>query len=65
MDWEHNAFRIEFERTDDEVVLHLFFPFRPARLVGFSWQECGCVRFLCVFINFQFGNLKNRKSIIT
>jgi len=65
MDQEHNAFRIQLERTDDKLALYLFFPFRLAQLAGFSWQECGCVRFLCIFINFWFGNFKNEKSIIT
>ena len=65
MDQEHNAYHIQLERTDDKLVLYPFVPFRPARLAGFSWWECGCVGFLCVFINFWFGNFKNGKSIIT
>jgi len=52
MDREHNAFHIQFERMDDKLVLYPFFPFRLVWLAGFGWQECGCVRFLCVFINF-------------
>jgi len=65
MDQEHDAFRIQFERTDDKLALYLLFPFRPARLAGFSWRECRCIRFLCVFINFWFNNFKNGKSITT
>jgi len=65
MDREHNAFRIQLERTDDKLALYPFFPFRLARLAGLGWRECGRVGFLCVFINFRFGNFKNRKSIIT
>jgi len=65
MDQEHNAFRIQLERTDDKLALYLFFPFWPAQLAGLGRRECGCVGFLCVFINFRFGNFKNRKLIIT
>jgi len=65
MDQEHNAFCIQLERTDDKLALYPFFPFRLAQLAGLGWQECGCVGFLCIFIDFQFGNFKNRKLIIT
>jgi len=41
MDQEHNAFHIQLKRMDDKLALYLFFPFRPAWLVGFGWWECG------------------------
>ena len=64
MDREHNAFRIQLERTDDKLVLYPLFPLRLARLPWFGWQERWWLRgFLCIFVNFQFGNFENRKSI--
>jgi len=65
VDWEHDALRIQFERADDKLALYLLFPFGPAQLAGFGWRERGCIRLLCVFINFWFNNFKNRKSITT
>jgi len=64
MGWDHYAFCIHFERTDDKLVLYPLFPLRLARLPWFGWQERWWLRgFLCIFVNFQFGNFENRKSI--
>jgi len=65
VDQEHDALRIQLERADDKLVLYPLFPFGPARLAGFGWQECGCIGLLCIFINFWFNNFKNGKSITT
>jgi len=64
MDQEHNAFHVQFERTDDKLALYPFFPFRLAWFVGFGRQEHWCLQgFLCVFIYIWFSDFKNRKSI--
>jgi len=65
MDREHDAFRIQLERANHKLALYPLFPFRLARFAGFGWWECGCIGFLCVFINFWFNNFKNGKSITT
>jgi len=65
MDWEDDAFSIQFKRMDDKLALYPLFQFRPAWLAGFGWWECRCIGFLCVFINFWFNNFKNGKSITT
>jgi len=63
MDREHDAFRIQFERTDDKLALYLLFPFRLVRLPQFGWWERWQLQgFWCVFADFRFGNFENRKS---
>jgi len=64
MGWDHYTFCIHFERTDDELAFYSLFPLGPAWLPRFSWQEGWRLRgFWCVFVDFQFGNFENRKSI--
>jgi len=64
MGWDHYAFCIHFKRMDDKLVLYLLFPLRPVRLPRFGWRERWRLRgFLCVFVDFWFGNFENRKSI--
>jgi len=60
MGWDHYAFCIHFERTDDELALYLLFPLGPVQLPQFSWR---LREFWCIFIDFRFGNFENRKSI--
>jgi len=64
MGWDHYAFCIHFERTDDEFALYSLFPLGLAQLPRFSWRERWRLQgFWCVFVDFRFGNFENRKLI--
>jgi len=64
MDQEHDAFHIQFERTDDKLALYPLFPFRPLAGTACRVWLAG-VWVYRVFVRLRFNNFKNGKSITT